>query len=214
VNLSLRQFSILAIFLMVGHSQAALINVGVNNAGGAQTIKSSLGASLVAGSIVRIGSFSLSGAALQTAIDNATTFADINALFTPIGESAGDADDGTNGPATISGAGVIGFTVNGVNNLDVRFPAATKLYVMVLDVDQANMATATEWLIMSDSAWTIPSSGTRALAFSAIGSQAEILAGTFVNAGQFNLAPIGVPEPGVVSLCLAAVGLMAVRRRK
>ena len=199
---------------MAGHSQAALINVGVNNAGGAQAIKSSLGTSLAAGSIVRIGTFSLAGVALQTAIDNATTFAEINALFTPIGENAGDANDGTNGPVTISGAGVIGDTVTGVNNADVRFPAATKLYVMVLDVNQANMATATEWLIMSDSLWTIPATGTRVLAFSAIGSQAEILAGTFVNSTQFNLAPIAVPEPGVVSLCLAAVGLVARRRRK
>lgn len=212
MNLSLLQYFVFALFLVAGHSRAALINIGINNAGGAQTIKSSLGSSLSAGSIVRIGSFSLSGAALQTAINNATTFAEINLLFTAIGETA-SADDGTTGPITITGAGVVGGTISNVNNT-TYLPAATKLYVMVLNVAPANMATASEWLIMADSGWSIPASGTGVIAFSTINSQAEILAGTFVSSAQFNLAPIGVPEPGVVSLCLAAVGLMAARRRK
>ena len=212
MKLSLRQIPTLVIFLMAGISQAALVNIGVTNASGVNTIKSSLGASLAVGSIVRIGSFSLAGAALQTAISNATTFAEINMLFTAIGETA-SADDGTNGPIAVAAGGVVGGTISAVNN-STYLAAATKLYVMVLNVDQASMASATEWLIMSDVGWTVPGTGAKVLAFSQIGSQAEILAGTFVSGTQFNLAPIAVPEPGVVSLFLAAVGLVAVRRRK
>ena len=117
MKLSLRQLLTLTVFLMSGGAQAALVNIAANNlAGGSPLIKTTTGAFLAAGMIVRIGTF----AAGQPTITAASTYAEINALFTPIGESASDANDGTNGPLVMNGGGS-----NDVNTVE---PLATFLH--------------------------------------------------------------------------------------
>ena len=201
---------------MSGGAQAALVNIAANNLAGPVLIKTAAGGFLLStGSMVRIGTFA-AGAPTITA---ATTYAQINALFTPIGESASDANDGTNGPLVMNASndGKYSGTISNVQNSDSRFGATTRLYIMILDVaPQADMTLAnpSSWLIMSDATnWVIPASATKTLTANQIDAS-EILAGQFVSATEFRLVAIGVPEPGSMTLCLVGLGLMARRRRK
>ena len=217
MKFSIRHLTILAIFLLAGTAHSALVNIGANNlAANSPLIRTTSGAFLPAGMIVRIGTF----AAGAPTINAGTTYAEINALFTPIGESSTDANDGTNGPLLMLGGGTndgkFGGTISNVQNSDPRFTAlSTRLYIMILDVaPQANMSLAapTSWLIMSDATnWFIPSAGTKAITANQI-SASEILAGQFVSSTEFRLVAI-VPEPGSMAMCLAAAGLFLRRRR-
>ncbi len=199
-------------------TQAALVNIAANSFAGTapKMLTTTAGLPLALGSVVRLGTFP-AGAPTITA---ATTFAQLNALFVPIGETAG-ADDGTNGPLTINDTnpvnpaatrGSFGGTINAVQNTNASFAAATRIYMMVLDVPFTNMAAATQWAILSDAVtWTIPATATRTLTTSQI-DVADAFAGVVLPT-EIRLAPI-IPEPstGLMAL-LAGLGLVARRRR-
>ena len=149
----------------------------------------------------------------------------VSAAFVPIGESATDANDGTNGPLTINDVntpnpsaarGHYAGTINSVQNSDARFAAASRLYVFVLNAPPETMSLATEWAIFSDAAWTIPASGTRTLATSAITDAAEVFLGTYDGANAKILMTAIVPEPGVTMLAgvFGMVLLAGGRRRR
>lgn len=197
-------------------ANAALVNIGSNTlAAPARLVVSTAGDVLPIGSMVRIGLFP-AGAPVVTP---ATTFAQLNALFVPIGEDGASPADGTNGPGATNSnaAGGAGwaFTINSVDNTDARFAATTRIYLMVLDVAPAQMANAGNVLIMSDPGWTIPTTGVRTMTSAQIDSQAEVNYGLW-GAAQLRMAPIAgnIPEPstGVMAL-LAGLGLVARRRR-
>lgn len=207
----------LAIGGFAGEAGAALVNIGSNSFSGAgRLVTTSAGLPLAFGSIVRIGTF-------PTGIPAATSFSVVSAAFVPIGESSTDANDGTNGPLTINDVntpnpsaarGHYAGTINAVQNSDPRFAAATRLYVFVLNAPPEAMASATEWAIFSDAAWTIPSTSTRTLATSAINDATEVMLGTYDGVGA-KILMVPIPEPGVAMLSgVFGVVLLAGGRRR
>jgi hypothetical protein len=211
--------SFLFFFLAISVSavNGAAVNIGTNTlAGTARGVLTTSGAPLPIGSMVRIGLFSPT--ATPARIAAATSFAELNSLFIPIGEDSSSAADGTNGPGavnsqTVAGApgGGWGFTINAVENSDSRFAAGLRLYLMILDVPAASLASASSALVISDPSWLIPAAGTRTMSTSVIGDQSEVFVGTY---GPTSLTLSAVPEPTSVALGgLAALGLMARRRR-
>lgn len=201
--------TITSLLASIGSSSAALVNILAQSFAGAapKMVVTSAGAQLPTGSVVRIGTFPNGVPA------SLSSFAQVNAAFVPLGESA-EAADGTNGPLTVNNvtsAGHFAGPINNVDNSDSRFGAGTRLYIMVLNAPFASMGSASEWAIMSDAGFTIPSSGATTLTTSAIDSQAEVFAGTWA-ANQIRMAPIPEPSTGLLGL-LAVAGLMARRRR-
>ena len=208
----------LAIGGFAGEAGAALVNIASNSFSGAgRLVTTSNGLPLAFGSIVRIGTF-------PTGIPAATTFSAVSAAFVPIGESSTDANDGTNGPLTINdvnpsnpGAvrGHYAGTISAVQNSDPRFATASRLYVFVLNAPPETMASATEWAIFSDAAWTIPASGTRTMATSAITDASEVFLGTY-DGSNAKILMVPIPEPGVAMLSgvFGLVMLVGGRRRR
>jgi hypothetical protein len=207
----------LAIGGFAGEAGAALVNIASNSFSGAgRLVTTSNGLPLAFGSIVRIGTF-------PTGIPAATTFSAVSAAFVPIGESSTDANDGTNGPLTINdvnpsnpGAvrGHYAGTISAVQNSDPRFATASRLYVFVLNAPPETMASATEWAIFSDAAWTIPASGTRTMATSAITDASEVFLGTY-DGSNAKILMVPIPEPGVAMLSgVFGLVLLTGRRRR
>src|SRR5688572_11828271 len=165
-------FCLLAFVAVVPPADAALVNIATNTlAAGSRLVSTVTGSPLPIGSMVRIGTFPTGVPVFTPDI----SFAQINAGFVPIGESATDANDGINGPGvsntSVAAGGGWGFTINDVQTTDVRFGPGRRLYIMVLDVPPAQMNSATGALIMSDPAlWTIPSIGARTMTTAQIDS--------------------------------------------
>lgn len=207
-------FCLLTFLTVVPLVDAALVNIATNTlAGGSRLVFTSWGSPLPVGSMVRIGTFPTGVPVITPTI----TMATINAAFVPIGENTADANDGTNGPgvsftSTVAGGGW-GFTINNVENSDVRFGPGTRFYIMVLEVPPAQLNSATTALIMSDPVlWTIPSTGSRTMTTAQIDSADEVFYGIWAQT-ILRLQP-RIPEPSTSLLTLlVGMGLMSRRRR-
>ncbi len=209
--MSFRIFLPLVSLLLAGTAPAALVNIAANTlAAPVRDIFTTTGSPLPAGNAVRIGTFP----AGDPVITSASTFASVNALFVPLAENTSDPADGTTPPLVISsvlGDGKFGGTISNVDNADSRFAAATSLYIFVLDAGYSNLGEATQWAIFRDSAWTIPTTGTRTMTTSQIDSQSEVFAGTFSSGG---ITMAAIPEASSSALLLAFAGLLGLLRRR
>ncbi|HWB05756.1 MAG TPA: PEP-CTERM sorting domain-containing protein [Verrucomicrobiales bacterium] len=215
------QLTVASLLASASLSSAALVNIATNSWSGAapKVILTTGGQRLATDSIVRIGTFPTG----VPQITPTTPWSVVNSAFVPLGESAADAADGTNGPLFVNNVntlnpgdaqGHFAGTINGVDNADARFGAGTRLYIMVLNAPFASMSSANQITILSDATgFTIPSSATRTMTTSAIDTAAEVFAGQ-LGANSITMVPFNVPEPstGMLGL-LAAAGLMARRRR-
>jgi hypothetical protein len=147
--------------------------------------------------------------------------------FVPLGESAADPADGTNGPLFVNNVnsanpadaqGHYAGTINNIENSDPRFAPGTRLYVMVLNAPFESRFTANAMAVFSDSTdYTIPSFGARTLTTSVINSPGEVVVGVLgpnsISMVPF-LSPFFCPEPGPALLSVVSgVGLAARRRR-
>jgi len=216
--MTLKKLSVVssAFLALASMANAALVNIATNTlAGPSRSVVTSTLASLPTGSAVRVGVWQ--GGVVPT-ITPQTRVSDLTG-FIPLGESAADAADGTNGPfgttaATANGSGWA-FTINSVDNTDARFLSGTRLYIMVLNTQPGSLDGATQLTLLSDPGWTIPASGARTMTTAQVDSQAEVMYGVW-GASQLVMGPINttVPEPTAASISLlAGLGMLARRRR-
>ncbi len=225
--------AVLAALSLNGLANAATVSILLNSNPdqvGAYSPKftESNGTLLTLGDIVRVGYFDLTNASVVNTLQTSNNYNEINALFTYFGagqfgggsvlqaDNTGQTlvindsfkDDG--GPGNVFGA---------IQNIDSTFgniPTGARLSVWVFNASDPK--DATEWGIFSAaSGWNCPNAlGVETLSTFEVGNTpSEVLRGTLdVGTEQLRLATIAaVPEPGGITLLLAA-GFLVRRRRR
>jgi PEP-CTERM motif len=195
----------------VSHGANVVITSLAAGPGGeaAKQVVTSANANVPQGSIVRVGHFDLTSVGGSTAILTVGLFPALEAIFTPLGENAGSAADGTSGPVVVNAAGGIGGSIQNVDN--AFMPAGRALYAWVFAQPTPNAA-ATQWTIFRDSTWLMPAGiGSINLQTWQIDQASEVFRGT-LDLGANRIAMAVIPEPG--SALLGMIGLVVAWRRR
>ena len=210
----MKKFKILIALLAAvsGLSLNAAINVVTVANSATKVFNDSSGSLLSANSIVRVGLFDTSGGNLDI-IRNSTSFAELDALFSPLGEGAAG-----------GGSPTVQINANGdlqgsIMNIDLSYAAqGSQIYMWAWNQDNTVVGPDTEWAIVTNALWTIPPDNTaRSLVLTQVtNSPDDVLRGSFGNnAIQLEqLSLEAVPEPSTYALmCLGAISLFFVSRR-
>ncbi len=209
--------------------QAAAVNISVStNANGAPAkFVSSTGSNLNTGSAVRVGYFSFGGSPnlAEQAVLTSSSFAAIDALFTPLGDENATFGSGT-GTVTVNNAGFLnlpGHVVAGLTNVnqtdaghpDPFVPVGTQLYLWVFN--NSNPASASEWSLFTASAgWAVPAAGSEALASAEITlayQPGAVVQGAALRDGSGNFRLAAIPEPTTGLLLIGSTLVYFLRRR-
>ena len=203
--------------------QAATVSVTVSSSGLGVPPKfvDSLGGFLTVGDAVRVGVFNTSTPANLATLQTSNVFADVNALFTALGENIANAGTVLQGDALgnpLTGTNLVinnGLTHNvfgQITNVDSNYyTQGTELFLWVFN--NADPTLATQWGIFTSSGgWEFPSG----LGSTTLGTNENvvILRGSSLS-GNLALDNISVvPEPGSwLLLIVGAVALTGRRRR-
>lgn len=209
--------TLLSILLLAAQAMASTVSISVSSNGGPM-FATSTGDLLTLGSVIRIGSFDLSGANLAT-IQTSNDYNTINALFTPLGESgtpSGTVAQGNNPGSLliINDMFGTGNVLGQIGNIEAAYmTAGQQLFAWVFNT--SNPTSATEWGIFSaTSGWNFPNSlGSETLATFEIDS---ILRGSTTGGIDTTdrLQLSVVPEPGTVLLLGLTLALRLRRQRR
>jgi hypothetical protein len=184
---------------------AAHATVDIDANGISNLVLAANGTFLAQGDLVRLGYFSSTA---NLATDN--SFADLNAVFTPIGEglaNSGTLTENNNSGQTmdinnVSGAGTFGGAFSGISS--TYLPTGTQLYMWVFNSSTASAAT--QWGIFDAPSWAFPAdTGVTNLSLSS--SNIFTFRGT-ANGPNFDLSVI--PEPSTVATFALGIGLAGI----
>lgn len=207
----------LGFMLLVAKATAATVSISVSSNGGPM-FATSTGDLLTLGSVIRIGSFDISGGNLAT-LQTSNDYSTINALFTPLGESGAPSGTVTQGnnPGSlliINDMFGTGNVLGQIANIEAAYMIAGQpLFAWVFN--SSNPTSATEWGIFSAaSGWNFPNSlGSETLATFEIDS---ILRGSttggITTSDRLQLS--AVPEPGSLLLLGLTFALRLRRQRR
>ena len=207
----------LAVFWVASFSQsrAATVSVMVNSVGG-YVFADSGGNLLSLGDTVRVGYFDLGG---LTTLQTSNSFAEVNALFTPLAEGifeAGFVEQSKNSADYLvinDGLGSTGHVFGEIKDIESDYLLNNpRLFVWVFN--DANPLAATEWGIFgAATGWDFPmGNGAVVLSTFEIGNTStEVIRGVY-DTGLSQLQLGAVPEPTSLAL-LAIAGLIQRRRR-
>lgn len=212
-------------------AQAAITISSNNSGGGGRQILTSTGVLLTGGS-VRIGYFSNIGA--SDSVMRGSDWGALNALFIALGEAASPTRGDVTSPASVTGtdlpipvpsgatAGRYSGSIGGITQAGA--PEGIRLFLLISNSSDPVNSPPTEWALVSEALWTSPfddpgTGGTTALALNATNindAAADVWRGSLSTTGASAnfLSLAAVPEPGTLTLCLVAVGMLARRRRK
>jgi hypothetical protein len=154
-RLATAALQLIALGYYLGLPAVQAANVTLSTASGS-AFTTSAGASLPTGALVRIGSFSLTDAALASTTD----YSQLNAAFKPLGE--GIANAGTAAQLNGSGSQLIvnsypaaGDVYGSIQNVRASYMAqGTQLYIWAFNA--SSPAAATQWGIFKSSTWQVP----------------------------------------------------------
>ena len=213
--------ALVAVFLSgLAPASGALVSITANsNLGPAYT--TSAGSILALGDVFRVGYFDLSSPAVLATLQTSNDFNAVNALFTPLAEGYTGTVDQFNNTAqnlVINDSFTSGHIFGQIVDInDSYLPQDARLSVWVFN--SADTAKATEWGIFSAASGWEFQTGTGASqtlsSYEISNTPSEVIRGFYdTTNNQLQLASIAaVPEPGSLTLILAA-GLMLRRRRR